>query len=428
MLWRLVGFGSLLYFFNWLDRVNISFAALQMNQQFGFSPSVYGLAAGLFFAGFALFEIPSNIVLYKVGARIWIARIMITWGLICMAMAAIQGVQSLYWLRFLLGAAEAGFTPGLALYFSLWFPARHRAKAFAFLFASPLMAPVIGGPLSGWLLTTTHNWLGFEGWKWMFILEGLPTVALGFVTLAYFPDRIESAKWLTADEQAWLKQALAEDARTNPTTTHASVRGFLSDARLWALVAVYFCWSISSYAIVLWLPLIIKGIASGLTPAQVGLVNSVPFLFAIAGLVLIGRHSDRVGERKYHIIAFAVLSCLCLVATTLVESSLVAMVLLCASAFCIWGQQAVFWALPSTYLGGRSAAGGLALVNMGAAIGGFVGPPTVGFIKEASGSYTPAIAALSLTSLAVAFIIAVMRIERTSPQLAGPMEVQIQTR
>jgi MFS transporter, ACS family, tartrate transporter len=424
LMWRLVAFSGLLYFFNWLDRVNVGFAALRMNQDLGFSATIYGIAAGLFFVGFALFEIPSNLVLHRVGARRWIARIMISWGIICAAMAVVQGVTSFYVLRFLLGAAEAGFTPGLALYFSLWFPRRHRAKAFALWFASPLLAPVIGGPLSGWLLTVTHGWFGLVGWRWMFLLEGLPSVLLGLVILAWLPDRPARAAWLTDAERAWLVDTLEAEARAAPPVTHDSIMQFIADRRLWALVAVYFFWSMSSYAIVLWLPLIIKSVAANLTPVQVGFVNSVPFLFAIAGLVLVGRRSDRTGDRKRPIMLFAVLTFLCLVATATVGSPLLGLLLVCASAFCIWAQQAVFWTLPSAYLGGRSAAGGLALVNMGAAVGGFVGPPAIGIIRDATGSYAPGLIGLGVSSLIVAAIVAAMRIEGTAPEL--PADIQLE--
>ena len=335
-------------------------------------------------------------------------------------MAAVQGVTSFYVLRFLLGAAEAGFTPGLALYFSRWFPARHRAKAFALLFASPLLAPVIGGPLSGWLLTVTGGWLGLAGWRWMFILEGLPAAGLGLVILAVLRDRPADARWLTPEERDWLTRTLASEEQAQPPTIHASVSQFITDGRLLALVATYFFWSMSSYAIVLWLPLIIKGVATSFTPVEIGFVNSVPFLFAIAGLIIVGRNSDRTGERKRHIMVFAVLTFLCLAGTAYVQSPLAGLALVCASAFCIWAQQAVFWTLPSSYLGGRSAAGGLALVNMGAAFGGFIGPPAVGIIRDATGSYAPGLFALSITSLIVVFIVGGMRIGRTTQ--AAPMD------
>ena len=415
--WRLVGFAGVLYFFNWLDRVNVGFAALQMNQQLGFSATVYGWGAGLFFLSFAVFEIPSNLLLHRVGARIWIARIMITWGLVCMACALIRGPVSFYVLRFLLGMAEAGFTPGMLLYLSRWFPARHRGRAFALLFASPLLAPSIGGPISGWLLTATNGMSGLPGWQWMFIIEGIPTVLLGVVTLFYLPEHPRHASWLSPAERTWLEGTLEREHRAAPPVVHGGVAPFLADRRLWALVAIYFFWSFSGYAIVLWLPLIIRG-ATSLTPFQIGLVNSLPFFCAIAGEILVGRWSDRTGNRKGPIVVFAVLAAVGLVASATIGASLLGLVVLCATAFCIWAQQPVFWTLPSTYLGGRSAASGLALVNMAAGVGGFIGPPVVGMVKDATDSYTAGLFFIGAMALVVAGIAFAMRIER-SPVLAA---------
>ena len=411
---RVGGFCGLLYFFNWLDRNNVGFAALQMNRELSFSPAVYGVGAAMFFLGFAIFEVPSNMILHRVGARVWIARIMISWGLICSACALIQNIPGFYGLRFVLGAAEAGFTPGLVLYFSFWFPRRYRARAFALLFTTPLLAPVIGGPISGWLMTALNGVGGWSGWRWMFLLEGLPTVALGFVCLAYLKASPREAGWLTQPEKDWLLDALRSEETAAPARRHASVRQFLADGRLWALVAVYFFWSMSGYGILFWLPQIISA-ATGLNPFQTGLINAVPFIFAILGLVLIGRRSDRTGRRKRPIVIFAIGSGLCLMATALAPSPILGLALISAAAFCICGQQAVFWTLPSSYLTGASAAAGIALVNMGAAIGGFVSPSAIGFLRQAGGSYAMGLGALGGTSLVVALIVSRMRIDETGP-------------
>jgi ACS family tartrate transporter-like MFS transporter len=416
---RIGCFCGLLYFFNWLDRNNVGFAALQMNKELGFAPAVYGLGAGMFFAGYAIFEVPSNMALHKVGTRVWIARIMITWGLVCSACAAIQNVPAFYGLRFVLGVAEAGFTPGLVVYFSYWFPRKYRARAFALLFTTPLLAPVIGGPISGWLMTALHGVGGLSGWRWMFLLEGLPTVVLGVVCLFYLKASPKEAGWLTGPERDWLLTTLADEEKAAPAKQHASVAAFLADKRLWALVAVYFFWSMSGYGILFWLPQIISA-ATGLNPFQIGLINAVPFIFAILGLILVGRRSDRTGSRKRPIIVFAVGSGVALIAAASVTSPLLGYVLICAAAFCIWGQQAVFWTLPSTYLTGASAAAGIALVNTGAALGGFVGPPAIGFIRQAGGGYAVGLAGLGVTSLVVAVIVAMMRIERSPVTSATP--------
>ncbi len=412
--WRIGGFCGLLYFFNWLDRNNVGFAALQMNKELSFSPAVYGVGAAMFFLGFAIFEVPSNMILHRVGARAWVARIMITWGLICAACAAIQNIPSFYGLRFVLGVAEAGFTPGLVLYFSFWFPRRYRARAFALLFTTPLLAPVIGGPISGWLMTAMHGVGGLSGWRWMFLLEGLPTIILGFVCLFYLKPSPREAPWLTDAEKDWLIGALQAEETAAPAKRHASAGKFLTDGRLWALVAVYFFWSMSGYGILFWLPQIISA-ASGLNPFQVGLINAVPFIFAILGLVTIGRRSDRTGRRKAPIVIFAIGSGAALMATALAHSPMLGLVLISVAAFCIWGQQAVFWTLPSSYLTGASAAAGIALVNMGAAVGGFVSPAAIGFLRQAGGSYAMGLACLGVTSLMVAVIVSMMRIDEVRP-------------
>jgi ACS family tartrate transporter-like MFS transporter len=410
-------FCGLLYFFNWLDRNNVGFAALQMNKELSFGPAVYGIGAGMFFAGFAIFEVPSNMAMHKLGARVWIARIMITWGLICIACAAIQNIPAFYGLRFILGVAEAGFTPGLLLYFGYWFPRKYRARAFGLLFATPLLAPIVGGPISGWLMTAMHGLGGLSGWRWMFLVEGLPTVVVGLFCLTYLKASPSEAGWLTQPEKDWLVGTLAAEEAAAPAKQHASVSAFLADRRLWALVAVYFFWSLSSYGIVFWLPQIISA-ATGLNPFQVSLINAVPFIFAMFGLILIGRRSDRTGSRKTPIIVFAIGSGVALIAAGSVASPTLGFVLICLAAFCIWGQQAVFWTLPSTYLTGASAAAGLALVNTGAAVGGFISPPAIGFLKQAGGSYSTAMAGLGVTSLVVAAIVALMRIDRTAGSAA----------
>lgn len=413
---RIGFFAGLLYFFNWLDRNNVGFAALQMNEELGFNAAIYGLGAGIFFAGFALFEVPSNMILHKLGVRVWIARIMVTWGLICCAFAAIQNAESFLTLRFLLGVAEAGFTPGLVLYFGFWFPRKHRAGAFAILFTTPILAPVVGGPISGWIMTVMDGVGGISGWRWMFLLEGLPTVALGFLCLLVLKETPDKAPWLSAAERDWLDRTLRAEEAAAPSVKHASVRSFLLDGRLWALVAVYFLWSMSGYAIVFWLPLMISA-ATGLDPFQVSLINAVPFIFGIAGLLLVGRWSDRTGERKRPILLFGVLSGLALLAAAAVSGGtpVLGFALLCVAAFCIWAQQAVFWTLPSAYLTGASAAAGIALVNTGAAVGGFVSPTAMGFLRQGGGSYGVGLAALGLTALMSAGIVAAMRIQRVAP-------------
>ena len=295
----------LLYFIAFIDRVNIGFASLTMNKDLGFSPSVFGFGAGIFFLGYFLFEVPSNLILEKVGARIWIARVMITWGLISSGMAFVQGSTSFYVLRFLLGAAEAGFFPGIILYLSYWFPARKRAAVTALFMAAAPLSTALGSPISGALLEM-HGLLGLAGWQWMFLIEAVPALILGVVVLFYMTDRPEKAKWLADDERAWLVNEMnAERAAKSGTASHSIWRG-LADPKVLALSLVYFGTSAGLYTLGIWAPQIIKEF--GLTSLQVGFLNAIPATLAVVAMVLWARHSDRTGERKWHVVAACLLA------------------------------------------------------------------------------------------------------------------------
>jgi D-galactonate transporter len=394
---RLVCFTGLLFFLNYLDRVNVGFAALKMNQDLGFTASVYGFGAGVFFISYALLEIPSNLMLRRVGPRLWLARIMITWGIISGCFAFIQGATGFYVLRFLLGAAEAGFVPGVVLYLTFWFPAAYRARAFATFFAAAQLSSIIGAPLSGWILSATHELGGIAGWRWMFLLEAVPSVIAGIVILFYLPDRPEQAGWLTAPEKLWLKAQLAADA---PVAAHGSVGAFLSDARVWTLTGIYFFYAVSVYGILFWLPQIIRGFGN-LDPVQVGFLTSIPYICALISMLVVGRHSDRTGERRLHIAGCALLGGIALLGSALVGQPVWAYVLICVAAVGIWGQNGVFWTLPTSYLGGVAAAGGIAFINCIAQFGGFFGPFGVGWIKDATGTFALALLPLAVASLLV---------------------------
>lgn len=307
---RIIPFVMLLYFIAFIDRVNIGFAALTMNKDLGFSPTVFGFGAGIFFLGYFLFEVPSNLVLDKVGARIWIARVMITWGLISGAMAFVQGANSFYILRFLLGAAEAGFFPGIILYLSYWFPARQRAAVTAVFMAAAPLSTVLGSPVSGALLEM-HGWLGLSGWQWMFLIEAAPAVILGVVVLFYMTDRPEKATWLRDDERNWLVNAMAAEAAGKAASASHSVWRGLADPRVIALSLVYFGTSAGLYTLGIWAPQIIKEF--GLTSLQVGLLNALPGIVAVIAMVIWARHSDRSGERTWHVVAACLLAAVGLV-------------------------------------------------------------------------------------------------------------------
>jgi ACS family tartrate transporter-like MFS transporter len=390
--WRLMPFLGLLFVAAFLDRANISFAALTMNQDLHMSSSAYGFAAGVFFLGYALFEIPSNVLLERVGARRWIARIAITWGITAAAMALVQGPLSLYALRFMLGIAEAGFFPGIIFYLTLWFPAPYRARITgAFLIALPLCY-ALGGPLSTWVLGLQLG--GLKGWQWLFLLEGLPSVLMGFLVLFYLEDGPEDAAWLSTPEKQWLQQTLA--AEHGSADTHAlDLWQALLHPRVWLLGLVYFGVVAGLYAIGFWLPQIVKGFG-GLSNVQAGLLSAIPYLVAAPAMMLWGRHSDTSGERHWHIALPAFAGALGLAASGwFVASPVAALVALTLGAIGAHAALAPFWALPTGMLRGVAAAGGIALVNSIGGAGAFVGSWLTGVLKDFTGSHATGLYVLS---------------------------------
>jgi MFS transporter, ACS family, tartrate transporter len=408
--WRIVYFCCLLFFFNYIDRVNIGFAALKMNEDLKFSAAAYGFGAGIFFISYALLEVPSNLILNRVGPRLWLARIMVTWGIISSCFAFVQTEMQFYVLRFLLGAAEAGFVPGIVLYFTYWFPNAHRGKAFAAFFSAAQVSSIIGAPLSGWLIQSMAGVHGFSGWQWMFIIEGLPSVALGVAILFVLSDRPQQARWLSEPEKTWLVDTIEAERRANPAVAHGSIGQFLRDRRVLALAAIYFFYAVSVYGVLFWLPLIIKGFGD-LTPLQIGFLTSLPYICAFAAVLLVARHSDRTGERKYHVAFSALLGGVALIGSALAGSPVLAFILLCVAAIGIWGQNGVFWTLPTSYLVGASAAGGIAFINSVAQFGGFLGPYMVGWVRDTTGSFSGALMVLACASFMVTVIAASLRIE-----------------
>ncbi|MBR0755969.1 MFS transporter [Bradyrhizobium jicamae] len=382
--WRIVPFIMLLYFVAFIDRVNIGFASLTMNKDLGLSPTVYGFGAGIFFWGYFLFEVPSNIILHKIGARIWIARVMITWGIVSAAMAFVQGPNSFYVLRFLLGAAEAGFFPGIILYLSYWFPARQRAAVTALFMAAAPLSTVLGSPVSGALLEM-DGMLGFKGWQWLFVLEAIPAVLLGFVVLGFLTDRPEKAKWLADDERNWLVTTMnAENASKAATASHSIWRG-LADPRVLALSLVYFGTSAGLYTLGVWAPQIIKQF--GLSALQVGFLNAVPPTVAVIAMVLWARHSDRTGERTWHVVLMCLLAATGLWLAGLSSSILAVIAALTLVNIGISSSKPPLWSMPTMFLSGSAAAAGIATINSIGNLGGFVGPAMIGWIKDQTGSF-----------------------------------------
>ncbi len=409
--WRLIPFLFLLYVIAYLDRVNVGFASLDTNRDLGFSAAVYGMGAGIFFLSYTLFEVPSNLMLARIGARIWIARIMLTWGVMSTAMLFVTGPTSFYVLRFLLGAAEAGFFPGLILYLTHWFPARERARAVALFMTATAMAGVIGAPLSSALLRFDGVW-GLRGWQWLFLIEGLPAILLAPVVLKYLTERPSEAAWLTPAERDWLGRAMdAEHA----DTAHAIVtlRGALTSARLWIVSLPYFAIVIAFYGITFWLPQIVQR-SSGLGSATIVLLTAIPYVSAAIGMVLIGSSSDRTGERRWHVAAPCLIGAAGFVLTVLAPATpAAALTTLSIAAFGIWGTLGPFWTLPTAFLRGSAAAGGIALVNSIGNVGGFVGPSIMGWIRDATGSFSAGLLTLAaILAVAAGLVLSI----RTAPE------------
>lgn len=395
---RLIPFMFTLYIANYLDRVNVSFAALQMNRDLGLSGAAYGLGAGVFFLGYVLFQVPSNLVLARVGARRWIGSIMIVWGAIASAMMLVRGPAAFYALRFLLGVVEAGFFPGMILYLTYWFPAEERARAVARFMTAIPVSGVVGGPLSGALLGL-NGVAGLAGWQWLFLLEGLPAVALGALALAYLTDRPEQAAWLAPEARAWLAEHLARERARTAERHGLTLRQALLDGVVWRLGILYFLIVIGLYGEGLWLPQFIKG-TSRLGDFAVGVLSTAPALAAAFAMVAVGASSDRTGERHLHVaVPLAAGAVGFAVTARVLDAPLLVTAALALAAVGFTGALGPFWALPTMFLAGRAAAGGIALINSLGNVAGFVGPYLVGLVKDATGGFAGALLAFAVLML-----------------------------
>ena len=406
--WRLIPFLMLLYFVAFLDRINIGFAALTMNKDVGLTSQMFGLGAGIFFLGYFAFEVPSTVILHKVGARFWIGRVMITWGLVSVAMAFTRGPISFYVLRFLLGLAEAGFFPGIILYLSYWFPANHRSAVTAMFMAAAPVAGLIGSPLSGALMQL-NGLLGLRGWQWLFLLEGIPALVLGFITFRFLTDRPADAAWLTSDERDWLSFAIQqEQIGIKDPHSHSAWRA-LADWKVLALSLAYFGTSAGLYTIGFWAPLIVKGL--GFSVFHVGLLVAIPNLIAVIGMVLWSRNSDRTGERYWH----AALACLIgaigmAVAARAGSSAFLAIAGLSLTAFGVSAAKPPLWSLPTTFFAGTAAAASIGLINSLGTLGGFAGPYMIGSTNGISGNFTRGLYFVGSTLIVSAVTIVFMRL------------------
>ena len=381
--WRLIPLLLACYVVAYLDRVNVGFAKLQMIDQLGFSDTIYGLGAGMFFIGYFLFEVPSNIILHKMGARVWIGRIMISWGLISAAMMFVTTPTMFYVMRFLLGVAEAGFFPGIILYLTYWYPADRRARITAMFMTGIAIAGVIGGPVSGIIMKYTNGIYGWQGWQWMFLLEGLPSVALGLVVIMMLDDRISEAQWLTEEERALLAHNIAKDEAHKENESFLRI---ISSGKVWLCAAIYFSYVMGVYGVSFFLPTIIKSMGHT-DVVEIGLISSIPYSVSVVVMLLVARSADRTGERRWHVAIPGMLGAVGLaLSVILAKDGTLAIAALTLGLSGIMTTLPLFWSLPTAFLAGTGAAAGIALINSLGNLAGFVSPYAVGWLKDATGS------------------------------------------
>lgn len=410
--WRFVPFIMLCYVIAYLDRVNIGFAKLQMSADLGFSETVFGLGAGIFFLGYFLFELPSNLIMHRVGAKMWIARIMITWGLLSACFVWVQTPTQFYVLRFLLGLAEAGFYPGIILYLTYWFPSHRRAKVVATFMAAIPLSGIFGNPLSGWIMQAFHGSSGWHGWQWMFMIEAIPALLIGIAVLFVMDNSIQKAKWLNEAEKDFLAAAILADQKDK--VSPKSTAGVFKDIRVWHMCLIYFCIVMGQYGLTFWLPTLVK--ASGVAGAlNIGLISAIPFLCAVVAMILIGRRSDRVRERRWHLMIPALLGAVGFVVSALAaDNTVIAITFLSLAAMGVLTCSPLFWSLPTAFLSGTGAAAGIAVINSVGNLAGFVSPFLVGWLKDTTHSNQS-----GMFMLAGMLVLGAFAISRTSARMVN---------
>jgi ACS family tartrate transporter-like MFS transporter len=419
--WRLLPLIVVIYFVAYVDRTNVSFAAFGMTRDLGLTAYVYGWGAGIFFLGYFLFEVPSNLLLEKVGARRWIARIMLTWGVMAATMALVQGATSFLALRFFLGVAEAGFFPGVILYFTYWFPKQYRGRVIAALFLAVPGSNALTAIVSGALLGLDGT-LGIPGWKWLYIVEAVPAVLLAFAVLRYLTERPEVADWLLPDEKLWLTSTLENEKRALVARGggHMPLSQALRDKRVLGLGLIYFTIVTATYGVTFFLPQIVKGL--GGSDMRTGLLTAAPYVLGTIGMLLWSQSSDRTRERKWHFIVACLLGAAGLIAAGALGSTYGALVAIAISTVGIYGSKPSFWPLPSEFLTGTAAAGGIALVNCVGNLGGFIGPYAVGWIRDSTGGFSAALYFLA-GSAVVSALMTLVLIPSRKAALSGQMAV-----
>lgn len=426
---RVVPLFFVLYMISVLDRANVGFAALQMNQDLGFGPATYGFGAGVFFVGYVIVEIPSNLILHRVGARVWLSRILVTWGLVTAATALTSGPVSFYMFRFLLGVAEAGFAPGMLYALTLWFPRQDHARVIAQVWIASAVAIVVGGPFSAAIMQL-DGWFGLPGWKLIFIVEGVPAVIAGVVCLFCLTEKPADATWLAPDQRRALADQIAREQASAGTEMIGTTGRVFADPVVWLLCGIYFFAGIGFYGITLWLPQILRQM-SGLSPTAVSLVAALPFGLAAVAMDLNGRHSDRTGERRMHLAGALLAGAVSLGASGLVTNAGVSFTFFCMAVMGIWSAIGVFWAVPAAMLRGKAAASGLALINAIGSAGAFVGPYAVGLVRSWTSDFAAALLLMACAVLVAAALSLLLKRHdgsaRVGTAIAARVQLPVQT-
>jgi ACS family tartrate transporter-like MFS transporter len=392
--WRIIPFVFVLYIISYLDRANIGYAALQMNKELALSSEAFGFVSGIFFIGYFLFEVPSNVMLNRFGARVWIARILLTWGVVAVVSAFVQNATQLYILRFLLGIAEAGFFPGIIVYLTYWFRAKELATTVALFTAAIPVSYIIGAPLSTWIMDHVH-WFEWSGWRWMLVLEGAPALIGGLLCFLYLTDRPQDAKWLRPQEREWLLSELENDRKERPNVRHIGSLKAITNPKVLYLSFIYFVYQCGSLGVGYWMPQIIKGFSSSLSHTQVGLIAMVPYIFATLMMIVWSRSSDRRRERRLHSAIPLAVAALALLGAGMTHNAYVSITMISLSLAGLYAFKSPFWALPTLFLTRSSAAVSIAVINSIGNLGGFVGPFAIGYIKGDGKSATAGLLFLS---------------------------------
>lgn len=400
---RLIPYLFLLYVVAMIDRVNIGFAQLTMNKDLGLSSQQFSIAAGIFFIGYFLFEVPSNLILHKVGARVWIARILLSWGFVASMTGLVQSVHQLYAARIVLGFAEAGYYPGIVLYLTYWFRQRELARVLSLFLTGFAVNNVLGAPVSGFILQHVH-WLGLASWRWLFILEGVPAIGLAFFTYLVLPNRPSEAKFLTGDEKDWVQAELAREEAQKPPGRHSALEG-IANFRVWHLAAIYFTMMIGAYTLSFYAPQMVKSLSSEYSNSLVGNLVTIPYLAALVGMIFVGRSSDRLMERRFHATVCLLVGGIGFLSLGRVHSPFVTMAFLSLLAIGYCSSLSPFWAMPSEFLTGFSAASGIAFINSVGNLGGFFGPSMVGFITQKTGTLYGGLAFAGVSMLVAALLV-----------------------